>query len=196
MATADRTHIQQTLANTLGTLGYLSLMLQWAWSFVILFYPFIADRNSFLFRKDMSPAPPVSPIDTPAHPIITIILVAITILILIFTTITLLRAPKAVGKTGAKLTRATSAAILPTLIHHKKISKQRRAALSYQATLVLKLIATLIPLAALLFAPTISAMPGIVIWAIAACCGLGTILYFTLQIVVVKLFNVDKSKVW
>lgn len=196
MATSTRPHIQQTLANTFGTLGYLSLMLQWTWSLVILFYPFITNRDSFLFRRETPPVAPVSPIVMPTHPVISILLITITILILIFAVITILRLPKTIGKTGAQLTRATSAALLPALVQHKKISKKQHVSLSYRTTLALKLLATIVPLIVLLFAPAILAMPGIVIWTIAGTGGIGTAFFFILQILVVEVFKVSKPNVW
>jgi len=184
------------IANTLGTLGYLSCGIQWVWATIILCYPIISDENSFLFRRDAPQIIASTPTPPPLSPAVGTVLIIATAALLVFTVITLIRLPKAVGKTGAKITQTTSAALLPTLTRHKKLSKQRRITLSYHVTLFIKLVITFLPLVILFLAPAIAALPQNVILAVATFCFIWTTVAFSLQAVAVKLLKLRKSDAW
>ena len=187
---------QLLITNSLGTLGYFSCGIQWVWATIILCYPIISDKNSFLFRRDLTPVVTSSAPTQPLPPVIGIILIIATVALLIMTTITLMRLPKAFVKTGAKITHTESTAIIPTIVHHKKITKKRRLLLTYRVVQAVKATASIIPLAALFFAPAIQTMPTNVIWAVAAFCFICTALAFTLQSLAVWYFRVTTADVW
>lgn len=187
---------QLLITNSLGTLGYFSCGVQWVWATIILCYPIISDKNSFLFRRDLTPVVTSSAPTQPLPPVIGIILIVFTLALLIMTVIILMRLPKTIGKTGAKITHTASTAIIPTIVHHKKITKKRRLLLTYRVVQVMKAAASIIPLAALFFAPAIQTMPTNVIWAVAAFCFICTALAFTLQSLAVWYFRVTTADVW
>ena len=187
---------QLLFANSLGTLGYFSSGIQWVWATIILCYPIISDKNSFLFKRDLAPVVTNTPPTEPLPPVIGIILITFTLALLIMTVIILMRLPKTIGKTGAKITQTASAAIVPTITHRKKLTKKRRSFLTYRVTLAVKLAASLLPLAALFFAPSIPAMPINVIWAVAIFCFICTVFAFTLQVLAVRFFRIPTTGVW
>ena len=187
---------QLLVANSLGTLGYFSCGVQWVWATIILCYPIISDKNSFLFKRDLAPVAASTTPTEPLPPVVGIILIIATVALLIMTAVTLMRLPKAVGKTGAKITHTASAAVIPTIIHHKKITKKRRLLLAYRVVQTTKAIASIIPLAALSFAPSIPTMPASVIWVVAAFCFICTTLAFSLQSLAVRCFKITTANVW
>lgn len=99
-------------------------------------------------------------------------------------------------KREQKITHTASTAIIPTIVHHKKITKKRRLLLTYRVVQAMKATASIIPLAALFFAPAIQTMPTNVIWAVAAFCFICTALAFTLQSLAVWYFRVTTADVW
>ena len=94
------------LVNTFGTLGYLSLLLQWAWTAIILLYPLL---QSGAIQRMLTPKQPAKPIEahpeyySDAAPFIAAISVIITIAVIVISVVTILGLPKKIGKTGAKI---------------------------------------------------------------------------------------------
>ena len=182
--------------NALGTLGYISGILQWAWTLIVLCYPLItADRSVFL------PEPvPHTPTPTTEFgflsPVVIFIAIAFTLLVLLMTVIVIVRLPKTIGISGAKTTQTVAKAIVPTITHQKHIPKKRYITLTYRIVVGLKYFLTLLPLSLLLFAPTITNLPANVITAVGLIAAGFTLAYFSAQIICVQLLKVDKKKVW
>lgn len=186
------------LVNILGTLGYISLALQWLWTAVVVGYPLLEARPTFLFPK---PAPTPDPASVPVidpvfSPIITVVAIAITVAVLIFSVIIVAKLPSTVGRQGAKLTKATAESLVPIVTDHKKISQKKRIKLSYRLTLVIKLLLLVVPLGLLLFARPIESITLEIIWVIGLFTATCTLLYFVAQALLVRLFKVPTTTVW
>lgn len=182
--------------NTFGTLGYLSTILQWTWSTILVGFPLLSsDKLSFLIPKP-SDQPPPKPMEFGVFdPVVTIIAIIFTVIIVIATIYALVRLPSTVGKRGQHITQHTAQLIAPTIIH-KPISKKKRAWLTLQFTWGVKLGLVLLPVFALYFAsPEAGLDPRIQIY-VGLFCAAGSLLYFAIQWVLQRIFSVAPERVW
>lgn len=184
------------VANLFGTLGYLSVLLQWSWAGLLLIYPLLVAQPEFLFPKPSPVQPEVMDPMPALTPLMVIIAAAVTIVILIITAITLVQLPKRIGKRGAALTHSAARSALPVLTHHKKITKKERQRLSYRLILLLKLGTVIIPIVAIIFIAPIDHITPIVIWTIMLFCAAWSLTYFAIQQVIAKLARLDTDMLW
>ncbi len=202
MTRSKRTSRALAVANTFGTLGYLSLVIQWAWTGLILAYPIIMKAN----HGDLwwlSPncrtheSTPVQPIDFGfATPAVSFLAVVIAIVIVVVSVVAVIRLPKNVGKTGAKLTQTAADAIIPVVAHAKDVPKAKRKRLSFKIVVALKCICTVLALALLLFARSIGQVTFPVIWATGMFCFVCTMVYWLIQYITAQVGRVPQHKLW
>ncbi|NCU37792.1 hypothetical protein EOL96_01870 [Candidatus Saccharibacteria bacterium] len=145
------------VANLFGALGYLSILIQLAWSLIIFLYPFLlqGDIMPMYTEPNVSPSPLV---EEAFSPVVLVITIAITIAVLFATTIVVVRLPKAIGKTGSHFTHRTAHVLAPVLAK-KPLTKKRYSKLSAKLVAVLKLLLIIIPPLSLFFAPSIDILP-------------------------------------
>ena len=110
------------IVNLLGTLFYLSCLLQWAWAIL----PYMPGIVEFTKLFHTSPEPLVEPVQTiPAGepPSMTLLIVAcvITAVIITLTLYVLAKLPTAVAKSGQKITQRASNFIVPAITHHAQL---------------------------------------------------------------------------
>ena len=188
------------LVNTFGTLGYLSLLLQWAWTAIILLYPLL---QSGAIQRMLTPKQPAKPIEahpeyySDAAPFIAAISVIITIAVIVISVVTILGLPKKIGKTGAKITHSTADIIVaktPPLKKHT--AKKRNLNLSYKLIIGIKLALTILPAVLLLFAPQIARLPHQVIITVGNFCLTVSIIYWLIQYSLAKILHVSVKEIW
>ena len=187
-----------TCVNTFGTLGYLSLVMQWVWCLLIVGYPFISGDHALLFPVD---APRISPqpqaVDFGVFsPVAFVVASAISLLVLVATVVTVARLPRAVGKKGAQTTQAAAHAIIPTLTHHKKLSKTRSIRLTYQVVIGLKLLGTLFALLPLINSSSIPQLSHDIVLTVGGFCAICTSLWFGIQYILARLFRLKRDQIW
>ncbi|QQS22020.1 hypothetical protein IPM09_00470 [Candidatus Saccharibacteria bacterium] len=195
MKTASR---RLWVVNSLGTLGYLSLLSQWGWALVVLGYPFISGDHSILFPTDAPRAvPQTQTIGFGAFsPIVFVIATAISLIILGFTAIYVIRLPRQIGRGGARITRATAQVVALSLAHSKKTPRRQLVRLTYKSMTIIKLIVAVAGCIVLVAAPSIPQLDPAAIWAVAWFCLIWTIVWFGTQLLAVKLLRVDLDSVW
>lgn len=192
----SRSNTPLTIVNVFGTLGYLSGILQWAWTIMILLYPAIIGGRILLIPEQPHQTP-AEPIEFGAlTPVVMAVAAFITVLVILSTAVVLARLPKAIGRTGAKTTQTVAKAVIPNITHHKRMPKKRYVTLSYRLIVCLKYALALLPLSLLMFAPTIEALPIRVILVIGLITASFTVGYFSLQVLLTQLLHVDKKSVW
>lgn len=152
--------------------------------------------TGILFPKPAHQAPAATFELGPLSPVVFIVAVITTLLVLALTVITLVSLPKTIGNSGAKTTHTVAHVIIPTVTHHKKISKKRYISLSYRIVIGLKYMMTVLPLALLAFAPTIASLSQKIIIAVGLIAASFTVFYFSIQILLVVLLKVEKKRVW
>ena len=112
-------------ANALGSLGYLSLLIEWAWVALVFVYPLAENGQLSWILGNTPPELPPPPAPIVITPF-TIAIIAITVAICLVTTIyALVKFPISVGRTGARLTHESVRAVIPQITGHKKISRSR-----------------------------------------------------------------------
>lgn len=183
------------VANAFGTLGYISIIFQWLWSFLILVYPVLIAQPDFLFPADQ-PTFVQDNTAVAASPLVVAIALAATVVIMAITAVVLFRLPKTIGKKGAHITKSAASTVIPVVTHHKKLSKKKRIQLSYQIILGIKLLLIVAPLFALPFAQPIEQIGTEVIWAMALFCATCSTSYFLLQQIIARVTRVDTEKLW
>ncbi len=191
----DKPSVKLTAANILGTLGYISLVINWAWAALVIVYPMI-ERGDFKLLLPTAPAtpPPIEPL--PINPL-TISVMAIIVVVSIATAIyAIIKLPSMIGKTGARVTRVGAHAIIPTLTQHKPVSKRRRLMLTFRIIESMKFIGSLLPLLFVVCLPTTLTLSRDLVVIVAVVLTLWPIGYFGLQFLIVRLFKLDTSRVW
>lgn len=187
------------LVNTLGTLGYISVLFQWTWSVLILASPLLTSEKFFsqFLCMQQTPSKPARPIELGAFaPIATIVAVIITIAIIVITIIMLARLPKNIGRGGAKITHK-AATKTATFIHpkHTVDAKKERRKLSYRFVLLFKSLAIALPLLVLVIFP-ITALDSRIVWTIAWFCAICSFVYFTIQQILARIMRVKADAIW
>ena len=184
------------VANIFGAFGYMSLIVQWAWTLLILAYPLLAS-GTISFLSPETPTVTPEPADFGiATPVVTIVAVATTILVMLMTIILVAKLPKTIGRQGARTTHAAAHKLAPLAAGHKPLTKKRRRTLSYRIVLVLKVIAITLPVALLAFAAPIAALTLEMIWAVGLFCATCSVIYFGIQQVIALTRGVKRDAIW
>jgi hypothetical protein len=184
------------LANILGSLGYLSLLIEWAWVALLLVYPLV-EKGKFSWLIPNTPTvapPPIEPLVI--TPPLAIVMSLVVIFCLIATIYALIKLPASVGRTGGRVTHVGAEAVIPKLTGHKKLSRSRMRRLSFRVIFAIKLIFILLPVVATLIFSSVSALPNNVTWAVLAFLVVWPVLYFGLQAAIVSLLKLDPQLAW
>lgn len=198
MSTAHKNKRQTpaTAANVFGTLGYLSVLLQWTWTLLLLCYPLLMADHSFLLPD--APAEPFHPTNdaVTSSPITAVVAIAVTAFVLVTTVIVIARLPKQIGKRGAKLTHQTADTIIPIVTKHKPLPQKKRRVLSYRIILVAKIVFIALPVIGLIWVRPPYPLTSAVVWAIGLYCASWSIVYFAVQQAIGFFAKIDTRQLW
>lgn len=185
------------LVSLLGTLGYLSVVLQWAWAAVLMSYVLLLEKDSSWMKIQPTNPTPTPDISFSLPPMAGIILTGlVTFVVIAGTLYTFFMLPKAVGKTGARVTRSTSNAITPIVTRHKPLAPKQRKQINYRVTIVLKFILVLFPFFASLIPQPHVPLDYRAIVVVATILASFSFVYFVLQYLAASLKKVDKRIIW
>ena len=184
------------VANVAGAFGYTSVIFQWTWSLLLLCYPLIMERPSFLLPDTSSPQARTLELSPALSPLATVLAIVVTVGILALTIVVLARLPKAIGKKAATLTKTAASAVIPVVTHHKKISKQQRKKLSYKLSLSIKAVVLVLPLVMLLFVDTSGTIPSLAAWSVGLFCALCSFVYFAIQQMIALIGGIAREQLW
>ena len=184
------------VANVAGAFGYTSVIFQWTWSLLLLCYPLIMERPSFLLPDTSSPQARTLELSPALSPLATVLAIVVTVGILALTIVVLARLPKAIGKKAATLTKTAASAVIPVVTHHKKISKQQRKKLSYKLSLSIKAVVLVLPLVMLLFVDTSGTIPSLAAWSVGLFCALCSFVYFAIQQMIALIGGIAREHLW
>ena len=190
--------MKRAIANIFGTLGYMSLIVQWLWAGLTLGFPLFASDE---FRTVFLPEP-----TTPAEPAVSVsipepIAIMFMVLALIFaigiTIYMIVAVPRTIGRVGKKVTVKSAEKIVPYVTHHKHISKKRKKTLLERITWSVKLALLALPILALLIPVSDDlGLAGEVVTGVGLLCAGFTLAWFGLQFLVAKLGALDPRDVW
>ena len=192
---------RRIVVNIFGTLGYLSVFLQWTWTAIILLYPLFQSEavQKIFLPERQAPRPVVSHSGcySDAAPFIAIVSIAITAAIIVMSIITLIGLPKKIGKTGAKITHSAADVIAAnTRPPKQQPAKKWKLNLSYKLIICIKLILTVLPVILLLFAPTIPKLPHQVMTIVGNFCLVVSAVYWLIQYALAKILRVPHKEIW
>lgn len=169
------------LANTLGVFGYMSCITQWAWTGIVLL-PALAASGflQFLLPQESTNDMPV--ITFEASPTVVAIVLILTAAVIAASVVAILRLPRDIGKAGKRVTHEPATAVLPTITHHKKLSKKKKLELTYRIVQVIKLLLVVLPFIGLLltFFVTVDIAHQL-IFIVGGFCAVISLLWFGLQ---------------
>ena len=184
------------IANTFGTLGYLSILLQWTWALLLVCYPFLTADHSFLLPDAPTRPLPSTDSTVTSSPITAIIAIAATAFVLVITVIVVAKLPKQIGKGGAKLTHQTAETLIPIVTKHTPLPKKKQRVLSYRLTLILKAALTIIPVLYLFWVQSPYPLTTPVVWTIGLFCAGWSVIYIAVQQAVGLLAKIDTRALW
>ena len=186
------------LANVFGALGYLSCCIQWMLAFAVLVLPAMEGEG---FREVFMPTAPVNSVgqsDIALPPILQmIIIVAAVVFSLAVMIYAIISIPRAVGRTGSKVTHETAKVAVRQIIHHKPLTRKQEKTFVERITWSIKLLLVLIPSVLLLIpvAPRYGVTQDHILIAGAFCACL-TLFWFGIQYLVARLTKLDPRNVW
>lgn len=186
----------QKAANFFGVLGYFSLLIEWAWVSCILLYPHLinGDLQWMLPASNPSPAAPMAP--TPASPVTMLIGGIITLLCLGIVAYVIYTMPRAVGKSGAKITHKTAATVVPVITRHKKIPKKLMKRLTFNTILCLKLFAIIVPAIVATAIPSSPILDSSVVLIVTFFLAFWAFVNFSVQTLIAKIAKLDTELIW
>lgn len=185
-----------SLANFFGALGYISVIIQWAWSLIVVAYPLLASGACTIVAPPPATNTP-EPLDLgAATPFVTVIAVFVTLLVMIATVIFVAKLPKTIGKSGARATHTVAHKLTPHISHSRKLTKKQRRTISYRIVLIIKLCIIVTPLVLLGFAHAISTLSLEIIWTVAIFCAVCSLVYFAVQQLVALARGVARDVIW
>lgn len=184
------------IANTFGTLGYLSVLLQWTWVLLLICYPFLTADHSFLLPDAPTHPLPSTDSTVASSPVAAIIAIAATAFVLVITVIVVAKLPKQIGKSGAKLTHQTADTLIPIVTKHKPLPKKKQRILSYRLTLMLKVALTIVPVLGLFWVQSPYPLTTPIVWTIGLFCASWSVIYFVAQQAVGLFTKIDTRALW
>jgi hypothetical protein len=184
------------ITNSFGTLGYLSIIIQWTWGLITFGQPLLSADQPLLL--------PQAPIPQASHatdfgifsPFVTLLALFITILVVVLTVVNLLRLPKAVGRAGAKTTHVVATQIVKKVQRHHPVPAKKSIKLAFWVVWLLKFIAVFIPLTLVFITPSIDGLSTQLITAIGVICAAFSVFYFACQFLLSLVLKLDNKKVW
>lgn len=183
------------VVNVFGTLGYVSLILQWAWSLLLLFYPQLEADNSF-FLPDKTATTTMPTMSLTPTPLVTGMAILVAVLVITFSIIVVIKLPKSIGQQGKKITQSAATAAVPIITNHAKISEKKKRELSYRIATVIKCIFIITPLILVLFVSENVPLDGALMLIIAGFTAAGSALWFALQYGLSVALRVPTKLLW
>lgn len=185
-------------ANLFGIFGYMFTLFVWIWVGGLTLYPiFTSGTLDYLLPNN----PPVQ--DTPIIPQPDIpqgIAIAVGIIVTIICCGIMVYAlyimPKAIGKTGAKLTQSTAKIIVPAITQNQKVSKKQKKLLTFQISAGLKIILAVLPVLVAYIIPDFTALHKDIVLATALIFSALALFNFGLQITIAKAYQLNTEAVW
>lgn len=186
------------IANSLGTLGYASVMFQWLWMTIVIATPLLSYEFAaplFLPPENSTPVEPISAdIPGPVAVIIMVLAVVFTITLIIYATIAV---PRTIGHSGQKVTKVSAQVVLPHVTHRRKITKKQKKRLLERITWSIKLVLVAIPLVALLLpVSTDLGLERDVVIGFGLFCAAVSMLWFGLQFIYARLTGIPNDRLW
>lgn len=193
--------MKQSIVNTLGAFGYISLILQWGWAIVILGLPLISTetfQNIFLPTQTQSTiSAETTSATTIPQPIEVGIIVTSIFFAVVISIYALISVPRAIGARGKKATNVVATKIAPVITRHKVLPKKQQKKLIEYLGWSIKITLAIIPfLLVLIPVDTTLELTREVTISAAILLFSATLAWFVCQYLLARLWKVPASRVW
>ncbi len=180
-----------------ASLGYLFVLLLWAWVFLMFSYQFMTDDNSPILPAHSSTAQTVQPIGfSLPEPLVVMLSVAITVAVIILSIYLIITLPRNVAKSGSKIIQKTATATIPIITKHQKISEKKRLVLGVRLVAGLKAFACILPVLLMTILPIQAPLDTFVAQIIALFCSIVAATSFLVQYTLARLCKVSLKLLW
>ena len=189
-----------SFSNFVGGIGYISVSLQWIWSFIPLLYP-LAKSETFKTYFMPTAGGETAPIETFSPALsygVEIVLIVLALLFAIGVTIyAIVAVPRSFGKAGKAATNKGAKIILPVITKHKTLTARYKRTLMSRISWGLKAILIFIPVF-LLFVAVPEGLELTQDQFIGAgfVLAIGSTLLFSVQFTLSKLAKLPSDKSW
>lgn len=182
------------VANFFGTLGYLTLLFEWFWVFGLLLYPSL--KNIPLLLPEKAPQTQHAPLFS-INPTLGLTIGAIvTVLCVVMVIYALYTVPRGIAKTSSRVTRQAVAVVIPTIVHHKPISKKESRRLTFTAMIIIKIAAITVPLVGCLVTPVVSGLSQQIVAITALFFAFWVVFHFGIQLAITKIAKLNTEQIW
>lgn len=181
-------------ANFFGSLGYVSLLFEWMWTFGLSLYP-AAKYFEFLL-PDKSPLPTPEPYFTANSTVALVVGGIITIICLGLVAYALYAVPRSIAQTGARATVVAARTVMPALTHHRPVSKKAKKRLTFLVVTYIKVAAIALPLMVYLFVPEFTMLSKQIVGIVAVFFAAWAAVNFGVQLSITKLAKLNSDLVW
>lgn len=183
--------------NIFGSLGYLSVFIQWLWISMIIAYPYLEDGTFSRLLQPSQSQSASTPVSFEIPLLIALpITILVTIVIIVVMVVTLVRLPKAIGKTSsvaAHLATDRAASYVSKHTHMRVVDEKK---LSYRALIILKCAAVLLPLAISFVQLPRTPLEYTLVIFVSALIAFFSLVYFGLQYLFARLARVNPVTIW
>lgn len=192
--------MKQPLVNTFGAFGYSSVLVQYLWTIITIGMPILTHETTkqlFLPNEPAEPREPVDPIVLPEF-VEQLVIIGSIVFAIVIIVYAMIAVPRGIGRVGHAITKSTATKVAPKLHHHAQpVSKKRERRYISRFIWALKYTAATIP-AALLFVPVdpslgmeqnVVIVAGLIVYA-------SSLLWFTLQATLARLWHIGARDVW
>lgn len=181
------------LANSFGTLGYLSSILSWSWVTMLYLPAFLENEQ---VEKFLIPTPPqeiLQQTSTYEPSTATIIFsIIVTIVVIVSTIIILIKLPSTVAKAGRTVTTKVADSAVPLVTRKHELPPAKKKRLTAQLIKVIKLFIVILPVLATACSIFIQLpMPFEVVMFVSGILSGLALVWFILQYIAARLFKVD-----
>jgi len=189
-----------SFSNFVGGIGYINVTLQWIWSTIPLFYP-LSKSDLFKTYFITSEATKTAPVES-FSPILsagveTVLLIVVVAFSLAVAAYIIVAVPRSFGKAGKTVTTKSAEAIIPTITHHKKITKKQKRTLMSRISWSIKTLLVFIPVFLLFVAiPKEFQLTQNQFITAGIILAIGSTLLFLMQFGIAKLARLPSDKTW
>lgn len=130
--------------------------MQYFWALLVLLPALIeSGLLESLFSSEGQNAPVFELPPIAMSPVVGLFIAVIMAALLLGTLVAIIRAPKAIVRTGDLIVHRATRIAVPAVTHHKELSKKRRVVLNRRVTFLVQVVLALLPLCASPFLPEI-----------------------------------------
>lgn len=191
----------QLMVRICGVLAYGACICLWVGA-LGPFIPMLLDSDPFQTYVGTNQTPAVVQVSSPERGdalsgLWFMVAIVIAAAVLFVTILSFARLPRAVGRVGSRVTRATADLALPIVAHSHKLPPKQRRRLSARLVMYAKLGLVVLPVAVAFVAPRYEQyLPADIYLLLICCLACWALIWFAAELLLAKACRLDLSKIW